>query len=115
MVVTHDLICASAVVFSHTMMDISKLVANVDDVVQDTKTIASNLKSSSEQIKKVTPKIEPLLESVDEGIREGRRVIEAAEKNWLIRGHLEPVPLAKPLAFSGRDRSPEDEDRSWGN
>jgi phospholipid/cholesterol/gamma-HCH transport system substrate-binding protein len=98
---------------SDAMVSVSMLMSTIKDVVDEAKPIASNLRSSSEQIKEIAPRIGPLLESVDEGVSEARRVIKAAERNWLIRGYLEPAALPKPLALSGRDGSPADEDKGW--
>jgi phospholipid/cholesterol/gamma-HCH transport system substrate-binding protein len=92
---------------SAAMVGFSEFIKVMQGVAEEAKPIASNLRSSSEQIKEMTPRIGPLLESITEGVREGRRVIEAAERSWLIRGYLEPPGPAQPIALGGRARAPE--------
>jgi phospholipid/cholesterol/gamma-HCH transport system substrate-binding protein len=88
---------------SDAMVDISRLINDIQEVVAEAKPMATNLRSSSEQIKAFTPRIGRLLQSMTEGVTEARKVIEATERHWLIRGYLEATSPAEPIALSGRD------------
>ena len=72
-------------------------------VMKDAETIASNLRSASQDIKEATPKIAPLLATAGEGVNEAKKVVDAAKRSWLIRGYFEPAVPGEPIALSGRD------------
>jgi phospholipid/cholesterol/gamma-HCH transport system substrate-binding protein len=73
------------------------------NAMKDVEMTASNLKAASEDVREVTPKMDSLIESADEGVRETRKVIDAARQSWLIRGYFEPSLPGEPIAVSGRD------------
>ncbi len=73
------------------------------EMMEDMRATAANLRSASEDIKAATPRLSPLIVSAEEGVDEAKKVVDAAKRNWLIRGYFEPAATGEPIAVSGRD------------
>jgi len=84
----------------------TEMVDSGKEVMKEAEVMAANLREASEDIKEAAPQIGPLINSVDEGVDEAKKVIEAAKHNWLIRGYFEPGSPGEPIVLSGRDVAP---------
>ncbi len=72
-------------------------------MMDDVEAVSANLRAASEDIREATPKLAPLLVSAEEGVSEAKEIVEAAKKNWLLRGYFAPPRPGEPIAVSGRD------------
>ena len=86
--------------------DFEDILDSGKEAMKEAEIFASNLKEASQDIKEATPHFGPLIISVDEGVDEAKKVIEAAKHSWLIRGYFEPVSPGEPIVLSGRDVAP---------
>jgi phospholipid/cholesterol/gamma-HCH transport system substrate-binding protein len=83
--------------------EIYQFVGDGGEIMGDAKTVVSNLKSASEDIKDATPKFGPLIESADSGVNDLKEVVDAAKKSWLIRGPVERPAPEGPIIVGERD------------
>jgi len=83
--------------------EIYQFVGEGGEIMGEARTVVSNLKSASEDIKGATPKIEPLIESADSGVDELKEVVDSAKRSWLIRGSDERPAPEGPIIVGERD------------
>jgi len=95
-----DEFSAKATLAAEDMADMAK---SGRQVLVDAEAISANLRSASEDIADATPRLAPLLVSAEEGVYEAREVVDAAKRNWLIRGYFEPPYPGETIAVNGRD------------
>lgn len=83
--------------------EIYQFVGDGGEILGNARTVVSNLKSASEDIKNAAPKIGPLIESADSGVTDLKEVADAAKRSWLLRGSTERPSPDGPIIAGERD------------
>ena len=88
---------------SRAATGVEELTGSAQDVMADVKVMSENLRVASEDVRQASPRLAPLLISAEEGMGEARQVVDAAKRNWLLRGYFEPPRPGEPIIAGGRD------------